>query len=166
MYLFDRSIFKHTHVARNFSTATRLIYDRWMSRDSIVCAGEAVVSRWPYKMKLQTSVWATGGYCIWMREKKQSGTLRLKAARLHRKREAALVKVTKIKDDKFAENNVCRAFPPIWAWLRLAPHWVLKYAPYFPTRGSRWGEGGVLYKAVHTPVRKHAYYIASREDLT
>lgn len=50
------------------------------------------MSWWPYKMKL-----------------------RLKATRLHRKREAALVKVAKIKDDKFAENNVYRVFPPIWA---------------------------------------------------
>lgn len=40
-------------------------------------------------------------------KKANIGTLRLKATRLHHKREAALVKVTKIKDDKFAENNVC-----------------------------------------------------------
>lgn len=127
MYLFDRSIFKHIHVACNFSTAPQLIYDGWMSRGSIVCAGEAVVSWWPHKMKL-----------------------RLKATRLHRKREAALVKVTKIKDDKFAENNVCRVFPPNWVWLWLAPLWVLKYAPYFPTGGSLWGEGGSLQSCTHT----------------
>lgn len=47
---------KRVYVAYSFSTATQLIHDCWMSRDSIVYAGEAVVSWWPYKMNLQTSV--------------------------------------------------------------------------------------------------------------
>lgn len=47
---------KRVDVAYSFSTATQLIHDCWMSRDSIVYAGEAVVSWWPYKMNLQTSV--------------------------------------------------------------------------------------------------------------
>lgn len=51
--------------------------------------------------------------------------LRRKATRLHHKREAALVKVTKIKDDNFAENNVCgwapreAVYSPVWVWLQL-----------------------------------------------
>lgn len=145
---------KHAYVADSFSTATQLIRDCWMSRGSIVYAGEAVVSRWPHKMNLQTSVGPLEAIVFDWDEKQTQARWDSRPRGYTASMALALVKVTKIKDDMFAENNVCRrarrdgAFRPIWAWLRLPLHWLLKYAPYFPTCGSL---GGVCFSAkTHT----------------
>lgn len=68
---------------------------------------EPAVARRPYKAEQRVSGQATGAYCLWNRNLSQARWDTHKATALDRERDAALVKVTKIQDDKLAKNNVC-----------------------------------------------------------
>lgn len=81
--------------------------DGWMSTSPTALHWEPAVARRPYKAEQRVSGQATGAYCLWNRNLSQARWDTHKATALDRERDAALVKVTKIQDDKLTKNNVC-----------------------------------------------------------